>query len=36
MAQLTPALSYPPELLLKAQGVRWAIFDVVGVKPWQS
>jgi len=31
MAPLTPALSYPPELLLKAQGVRWAIFDVDGV-----
>ncbi len=27
----TPALRYPPELLLKAQGVRWAIFDVDGV-----
>ena len=26
-----PALRYPPELLLKAQGVRWAIFDVDGV-----
>jgi len=30
-APLTPALQYPPELLLKAQGVRWAIFDVDGV-----
>jgi 3-deoxy-D-manno-octulosonate 8-phosphate phosphatase (KDO 8-P phosphatase) len=28
---MTPALRYPPELLLKAQGVRWAIFDVDGV-----
>ncbi len=27
----TPALRYPPELLLKAQGIRWAIFDVDGV-----
>ena len=27
----TPALRYPPELLLLAQGVRWAIFDVDGV-----
>ena len=26
-----PALRYPPELLLKAQGIRWAIFDVDGV-----
>ncbi len=26
-----PALHYPPELLLKAQGIRWAIFDVDGV-----
>ncbi|HKW83458.1 MAG TPA: HAD hydrolase family protein [Burkholderiaceae bacterium] len=31
MAPLTPVLSHPPELLLKAQGVRWAIFDVDGV-----
>ena len=31
MAPLNPVLSYPPELLLKAQGVRWAIFDVDGV-----
>ena len=31
MTPLTPVLSYPPELLLKAQGVRWAIFDVDGV-----
>ena len=30
-AQLTPALSFAPELLLKAQGVRAAIFDVDGV-----
>ena len=26
-----PALQYPPELLLRAQGIRWAIFDVDGV-----
>ena len=26
-----PALRYPPELLLKAQGIRWAVFDVDGV-----
>ncbi len=26
-----PALTHPPELLLQAQGVRWAIFDVDGV-----
>jgi 3-deoxy-D-manno-octulosonate 8-phosphate phosphatase (KDO 8-P phosphatase) len=26
-----PALRHPPELLLKAQGVRWAVFDVDGV-----
>ena len=25
------ALQHPPELLLKAQGIRWAIFDVDGV-----
>jgi 3-deoxy-D-manno-octulosonate 8-phosphate phosphatase (KDO 8-P phosphatase) len=31
MAPLNPVLRYPPELLLKAQGVRWAIFDVDGV-----
>ena len=28
---MTPALIYPPELLLKAQGVRVAFFDVDGV-----
>ncbi|MDE2626402.1 MAG: HAD hydrolase family protein [Burkholderiales bacterium] len=28
---IEPALRYPPELLLKAQGIRWAIFDVDGV-----
>ena len=28
---LIPALAFAPELLLKAQGVRWAIFDVDGV-----
>ena len=27
----TPALQHPPALLLKAQGIRWAIFDVDGV-----
>jgi 3-deoxy-D-manno-octulosonate 8-phosphate phosphatase (KDO 8-P phosphatase) len=26
-----PRLTHPPELLLKAQGIRWAIFDVDGV-----
>ena len=31
MPGVAPALRYPPELLLKAQGVRWAIFDVDGV-----
>jgi 3-deoxy-D-manno-octulosonate 8-phosphate phosphatase (KDO 8-P phosphatase) len=28
---MTPALSFPPELLLAAQGIRLAIFDVDGV-----
>jgi len=28
---IQPALTHPPELLLRAQGVRWAIFDVDGV-----
>ena len=28
---LVPALRHPPERLLQAQGVRWAIFDVDGV-----
>jgi 3-deoxy-D-manno-octulosonate 8-phosphate phosphatase (KDO 8-P phosphatase) len=28
---VTPALTFPPELLLKAQGLRAAIFDVDGV-----
>ena len=28
---LSPALRLAPELLLKAQGIRWAIFDVDGV-----
>ncbi|WP_028605025.1 KdsC family phosphatase [Ottowia thiooxydans] len=28
---ISPALSFPPELLLRAQGVRVAIFDVDGV-----
>ncbi len=31
MKPLTPALQYPPELLLKAQGIRVAFFDVDGV-----
>ncbi len=31
LTPLTPVLMHPPELLLKAQGVRWAIFDVDGV-----
>ena len=26
-----PALVFPPDLLLRAQGIRWAIFDVDGV-----
>jgi 3-deoxy-D-manno-octulosonate 8-phosphate phosphatase (KDO 8-P phosphatase) len=30
-APLSPALSWPPELLLRAQGVRVAFFDVDGV-----
>jgi 3-deoxy-D-manno-octulosonate 8-phosphate phosphatase (KDO 8-P phosphatase) len=28
---IQPVLSHPPELLLRAQGVQWAIFDVDGV-----
>ena len=28
---LRPVFACPPELLLKAQGIRWAIFDVDGV-----
>lgn len=28
---IQPVLQHPPELLLKAQGIRWAIFDVDGV-----
>jgi 3-deoxy-D-manno-octulosonate 8-phosphate phosphatase (KDO 8-P phosphatase) len=31
MRPLTPALNYPPELLLQAQGIRVAFFDVDGV-----
>jgi 3-deoxy-D-manno-octulosonate 8-phosphate phosphatase (KDO 8-P phosphatase) len=31
MQSLTPALNYPPELLLLAQGVRVAFFDIDGV-----
>jgi 3-deoxy-D-manno-octulosonate 8-phosphate phosphatase (KDO 8-P phosphatase) len=31
MQTLTPALHYPPELLLQAQGIRVAFFDVDGV-----
>lgn len=30
-SQITPALSFSPELLLKAQGVRVAFFDIDGV-----
>ena len=30
-ATLQPAAQHPPELLLAAQGIRWAIFDVDGV-----
>ena len=30
MRRIEPALRHPPELLLKAQGIRWAIFDVDG------
>jgi 3-deoxy-D-manno-octulosonate 8-phosphate phosphatase (KDO 8-P phosphatase) len=31
MTELLPALNYPPELLLQAQGIRIAFFDVDGV-----
>ena len=31
MQALTPALHYPPELLLQAQGIRAAFFDIDGV-----
>jgi len=31
MQTLTPALNYPPELLLQAQGIRVVFFDVDGV-----
>ena len=31
MAPRAPTLQHPPELLLRAQGIRWAIFDVDGV-----
>ena len=31
MRVLEPVLRHPPDLLLRAQGVRWAIFDVDGV-----
>ncbi len=31
MKPLTPALHFPPELLLQAQGIRVAFFDVDGV-----
>jgi 3-deoxy-D-manno-octulosonate 8-phosphate phosphatase (KDO 8-P phosphatase) len=31
MASPAPALRHPPELLLRAQGIRWAAFDVDGV-----
>lgn len=30
-APASPALAFAPELLLRAQGIRWAIFDVDGV-----
>lgn len=30
-APLQPTLMHPPELLLRAQGIRWVIFDVDGV-----
>lgn len=30
-AVIEPRLTHPPELLLQAQGIRWAIFDVDGV-----
>lgn len=29
--EIAPVLAHPPELLLQAQGIRWAIFDVDGV-----
>jgi len=31
MSQIQPALTFPPELLLRAQGIRVAFFDVDGV-----
>ena len=31
MQALTPALNYPPELLLQAQGIRIVFFDIDGV-----
>lgn len=31
MRPIEPVLRHPPELLLQAQGIRWAIFDVDGV-----
>jgi 3-deoxy-D-manno-octulosonate 8-phosphate phosphatase (KDO 8-P phosphatase) len=31
LPMIEPRLIHPPELLLRAQGVRWAIFDVDGV-----
>jgi 3-deoxy-D-manno-octulosonate 8-phosphate phosphatase (KDO 8-P phosphatase) len=31
MQALTPALNYPPELLLQAQGIHVAFFDIDGV-----
>ncbi len=31
MDDAAPALVFPPELLLRAQGINWAIFDVDGV-----
>jgi 3-deoxy-D-manno-octulosonate 8-phosphate phosphatase (KDO 8-P phosphatase) len=31
VSMMRPTLRHPPELLLMAQGIRWAIFDVDGV-----
>src|ERR1700710_2556345 len=30
-SSIEPKVRHPPELLLQAQGIRWAIFDVDGV-----
>ncbi len=32
----TPALTHPPELLLRAQGIRWAIFQPNNLSLWQQ